>query len=163
MDTWDLPSPYVHALVAESTDIDGYGHVNNAVYVRWLDQAAWSHSSVLGLDPASVQGRRRGMAVWRTQINYLAPAFAGDCLELGTWIVRNDERLRIDRRFQLRRCGDGHTLLRALIHYVCIDLDSGSARRMPPEFAAGYRPLDEVLTALAAEPRPFAPGVETGG
>lgn len=163
MDDWDLPSPHVHAVVAASEDIDGYGHVNNAVYVRWLDHAAWSHSTALGLGPASVQGHRRGMAVWRTQVNYLAPAFEGEPLELGTWLVRNDGRLRIDRRFQLRRASDGQTLVRALIHYVCIDLDSGRARRMPPEFVAGYRPLEEVLAAVAAEPLPFAPGVEPDG
>ena len=74
------------------------------------------------------------MAVWRTQINYLGAALAGDRIEIATWPVYNDGRLRIDRRFQIRRQSDGETLLRALLHYVCIELTSGKPRRMPPEF-----------------------------
>ena len=160
MEQWDLPRPHVLGVTAGAGDIDGYGHVNNAVYVRWLDHCAWSHSAALGLPAEHCIGSRRGMAVLRTPIHYLAPALAGDELEAGTWIVANDGRLRVWRRFQLRRPADGRTLLRALILYVCIDLDSGRPRRMPPEFAA-YRPGADVLAALAAEPQPFAPGVET--
>lgn len=159
MDAWDLPSPHLHGVVAASDDIDGYGHVNNAVYIRWLDQTAWSHSAALGLPPESCIRSRRSMAVLRTQLHYAAPAFAGEQLEVATWIVRSDGRLRCDRRFQIRRPADGRTLLRALVRYVCIDLDSGRARRMPPEFVARYRPLPEVARAVAAA-EPFAPGVE---
>lgn len=163
MDGWDLPLPHVHAVVAAREDIDGYGHVNNAVYVRWLDEAAWSHSTALGVSPASCVDGRRGMAVWRTQVNYLAPAYAGDRVAIGTWIVGSDGRLRVSRRFQMRRARDGRTLVQALLHYVCIDLDNGRPRRMPAGFVAGYRPLDIVLAAAACEPYAFAPGVEPDG
>ena len=162
-DAWDLPSPHVHRVVAGDADMDGYGHVNNAVYVRWMDEAAWSHSSSLGVPPARCLSTRRGMAVWRTQLHYLAPAFAGDDIEVGTWIPGSDGRLRVGRRFQMRRAADGRCLLRALVHYVCIDLNTGRPRRMPPEYASAYRPLGEVLAASGREPAPFAPGVEPAG
>ena len=148
---WDLPSTFVHRVSALPTDIDAYGHVNNAVYMRWLDEAAWAHSTALGVPPAHCVSTRRGMVVWRSQLNYQAPAFVGDALEVGTWLVFADGRLRVDRRFQIRRPTDGRTLLRAHINYVCADLDSGRPRRMPPEFAALYRPLPEVEAALSQE------------
>ena len=148
-DEWELPSPYVHRVSALSTDIDAFDHVNNAVYMRWLDEAAWAHSTALGVPPEHCVRKRRGMVVWRSQLNYLAPALAGDRLEIGTWLVFQDGKLRADRRFQIRRPSDGRTVLRALIHYVCADLDSGRPRRMPPEFAALYRPLPEVEAALS--------------
>jgi len=157
---WDLPSPYVHAVDALDADIDGYGHVNNAVYLRWLDQAAWSHSTALGLDAGTCIAGGKSMAVWRTQVNYLAPAFAGDRLQVGTWIIGNDGRLRVSRRFQVRRASDGACLLRALIHYVCIELSSGRARRMPEAFVAGYAVRADVADACALETAAFAPGVE---
>lgn len=159
MNAWDLPEPFLYSVRADGSDIDAYRHVNNAVYVRWLDQCAWAHSTALGIDPESTVAGGRGMAVWRTQLNYLAPALEGDALELATWIVRNDGRLRIDRRFQLLRPADGRTLLRGLIHYVCIDLASGKPRRMPAVFAV-YRPLAAVTTAVAAAAQAFLPGVE---
>ena len=99
------------------------------------------------------------MAVWRTQINYLGAALEGDQIEVATWPVRNDRKLRIERRFQIRRKPDGETLLRALIHYVCIDLQTGKAKRMPDEFTH-YIVSPEVAHAVAAETEPFQPGVE---
>ncbi len=158
---WDLPSTFVHRVSALASDIDEYGHVNNAVYLRWLDETAWAHSTALGVPPEHCVRVRRGMVVWRSQLHYQSPALAGAALEVGTWLVFEDGRLRVDRRFQIRRPSDGRTLLRGLIHYVCADLDSGRPRRMPPEFAARYRPLPEVQAALAHENhRRFAPGVE---
>jgi acyl-CoA thioester hydrolase len=160
--SWDLPSPFVHHRVAQHAEIDGYGHVNNAVYVAWLDDCAWAHSIACGIGPELCRSLNRGMAVWRTQIHYLRSALEGDEIEVGTWPVQNDNRLRIQRRFQVRRVGDGETLLRALIHYVCIDLQTGKARRMPEEFTQ-YRVQPQVAAAVAAETAPFQPGVEPAG
>ena len=39
------------------------------------------------------------MVVWRSQLHYQAPAFAGDSLAIGTWFVFEDARLRVDLRF----------------------------------------------------------------
>ncbi|HEX7374156.1 MAG TPA: thioesterase family protein [Steroidobacteraceae bacterium] len=159
MDGWDLPNPFIHARVAEHAEIDGYGHVNNAVYVVWLDDCAWAHSIHRGISPEMCRALNRGMAVWRTQLNYLKAALEGDEIEVGTWPVYNDQKLRIDRRFQIRRKADGETLVRALIHYVCIDLQSGRAKRMPPEFTR-YYVASEVAAAVALETAPYQPGVE---
>jgi len=158
---FDLPSPFVHRVAATAGDIDAYGHVNNSVYLRWLDETAWAHSTALGVTPRHCVEVRRGMVVWRSQLHYLAPAFADDALEVGTWLVYSDGRLRVDRRFQILRPGDSRILLRGLIHYVCADLDSGRPKRMPADYAAAYQPLPEVVAALAdARHRTFAPGVE---
>jgi len=157
--SWDLPSPFIHERVAVHAEIDGYGHVNNAVYVVWLDDCAWAHSIHRGISPEMCRELNRGMAVWRTQINYLKAALEGDDIEIGTWPVYNDQKLRIDRRFQVRRKSDGETLLRALIHYVCIDLQTGRAKRMPPEFTK-YFVADDVAAAVELETAPYQPGVE---
>jgi acyl-CoA thioester hydrolase len=159
--SWDLPSPFIQRRVAVRDEIDGYGHVNNAVYVAWLDACAWAHSTARGIPPELCSTLNRGMVVWRTQINYLRAAMEGDELEVATWPVHNDNRLRIVRRFQIRRASDGETLLRALLHYVCIDLQTGRPKRMPEEFTR-YSVLPEVAAAVAAEAEPYQPGVEPG-
>ncbi len=157
--SWDLPAPFIHARVAHHAESDGYGHVNNAIYGAWLYDCAWAHSISRGISPELCRQLGRGMAVWRTQVNYLRAALEGDDIEVGTWPVHNDNRLRITRRFQVRRAADGETLLRALIHYVCIDLRTGKATRMPVEFTQ-YSVLPEVAAAVAAETTPCQPGVE---
>ncbi|WP_231883897.1 thioesterase family protein, partial [Alcanivorax sp. HI0044] len=60
-------------------------------------------------------------------------------LKIGTWIVHNDERISITRRYQIVRESDGLTLLRGRTRWVCVALDSGKPRRMPPEFLKGYQ------------------------
>lgn len=134
----DHPGAHVVALAVQAGDIDAYGHVNNAVYLTWLDRAAWSHSAALGVPLERCVTLRRGMAAQRIEIEYLRAAVAGDIVQAATWIVSTDGRLRAERRFQIGRATDGHTLARARIDYVCINLDSGRAARMPEPFARAY-------------------------
>ena len=135
---FDLAAPHVIELSVLPEDIDAYGHVNNAVYLTWLDRAAWSHSAALGVPLEQCIALRRGMAAQRIEIEYLRAALSGDVVQAATWIVSADARLRAQRRFQVRRVVDGATLARARIDYVCINLDSGRATRMPEVFARAY-------------------------
>jgi len=80
----------------------------------------------------------RAMAVLRHEIDYLAAAYKGDQLQLGTWIVDSDQRLKMKRNFQLIRTADQVTLLRAQTTFVCIQLSTGKPKRMPGEFVEGY-------------------------
>ncbi|SDH41691.1 acyl-CoA thioesterase [Pseudomonas panipatensis] len=135
---WDLPTPFVIDITVNAEDIDGLGHANNAVYVSWLERCAWRHSQRLGLDLAEYRRLDRAMAVLRHEIDYLAAAYEGEQLQMATWIVESDQKLRMDRCFQLVRPADGVTLLRARTTFVCIELSSGRPRRMPAAFIEGY-------------------------
>ena len=135
---FDHPAAHVVELAVQPEDIDVYEHVNNAVYLTWLDRAARSHSAALGVPLGQCVALRRGMAAHRVEIEYLRAALRGDVVQAATWIVGTDGRLRAQRRFQVRRKTDGETLARARIDYVCINLDSGRAVRMPESFARAY-------------------------
>lgn len=137
-EVWEFPNPHVVSVAVDAADIDAYGHVNNAVYLRWLDLAAWSHSSAHGVSVEDCTRLRRGMAALRIEIDFVRAALAGDRVEVATWIADADHKLRVTRRFQLRHT-DGGTLARATTQYVCLNLDTGRAVRMPPEFKAAYR------------------------
>ncbi len=139
---WEHPHPHVLELQVQPGDIDAYDHVNNSVYLSWFDRAAWSHSATLGISIGQCITMRRGMAAHRTEIDYLRAAVLGDRVLVGTWIVSTDNRLRVARRFQVLRTLDADVLARARTEYVCINLDSGRAARMPELFARAY-----VLTA----------------
>ena len=135
---WDWPLPFTLALTVEDEAIDELGHVNNAVYVRWMERCAWQHSQALGLGLAEYQALDRAMAVLRHEIDYLASAYLGDELIMATWIISSDQRLRMDRHFQLVRVKDASVLLRAKTTFVCIELSSGRPKRMPTQFIEGY-------------------------
>ena len=146
---FDLPSAFTVEATAELDDLDHFGHVNNAVYLRWLERAAWAHSASVGLPPEVLAGElRRGMAVRRSEVDYLRAAYAGDRLIVATWMVRVT-RVRALRRFQIIRPVDGATLVRADLDYVCINLDTGAPTRMPPPLAEAYVVYPEIAAALA--------------
>ncbi|OLO06026.1 acyl-CoA thioesterase [Salinicola socius] len=136
--TWDLPSPFVIDIQVEASSIDHYGHVNNAEYLRWVERASWTHSRHLGLSLEDYRALDRGMVVHRHELDYLAPAFEGEPLQLATWIVVCDGRLTLERRFQLCNVETSRTLLRAQTRFACIELSSGRPKRMPPRFVEVY-------------------------
>src|SRR6201996_6768514 len=137
---WDFPNPHVVTLEVVASDIDAYNHVNNSVYLSWFDEAAWSHSAALGISLEECVRIRRGMAAHRAEIDYQKAAVLGDQVAVATWIVSTDNRLRVERRFQVRRASNAETLASARTDYVRINLASGRACRMPESFAKAYVP-----------------------
>lgn len=135
---WDLQQPFIENVQVQPDDIDELGHANNAVYVGWLERCAWQHSKSLGLGLEEYQQLNRAMVVVRHEIDYLAAAYAGEKLQMATWVVSWVGKLRMTRRFQLVRPSDGLTLLRAITTFACVEMSSGRPRRMPPEFIEGY-------------------------
>lgn len=138
---WDYPQPFILPVVPHAADIDGLNHTNNAVYVRWCEQAGWAHSKRLGLSLDDYRRLDRAMAIRRGHYDYLLPTFEGEALSLATWLVGGDGKLSMERRFQLVRERDGATVLRGRWELVCIEIGSGRARRMPAEFLDTYMPV----------------------
>ena len=130
-------------------EIDEYDHVNNTVYLQWLDRLAWAHSAKLGIPIERCLAIRCGMAVRHTRVDYLEAARLDDVLVLATWIIASDDRLRCTRRFEILRVADGRRVLEAEIDFFSLNLDTGKPCRFPPEFVACYKPLQEVVAAYA--------------
>lgn len=137
---WDHPDPHLLYTRVKAEDIDGLQHTNNAVYVRWCEQVAWSHSVALGLDLDTYHRLDRAMAITRSEYRYLQASRVGQDIIAATWIVAWDRRLTMRRHFQVVRADDAVTLMRGEMDFACIELSSGKPRRLPPEFIAGYGP-----------------------
>lgn len=137
---WDYPTPFTLTAVPQQDDIDGLNHTNNAVYVRWCEKIGWAHSEALGLDLADYQRLDRAMAIRRGEYDYLLPTALHEELTMATWLMATTSKLTMERRFQLIRNRDQATILRGRWDLVCIELSTGQARRMPPEFCQVYWP-----------------------
>lgn len=147
-----LPSAFTSTHQVIAAEIDEYAHVNNTVYLQWLDGIAWAHSAKLGLPVERCLALRRGMAVRHTRVDYLEAAFLADSLLLATWIVGCDGRLRCTRRFEILRLADGKRVLDAEIDYFCLNLDTGKPCRFPHEFVENYTVIPEVAAAYLKLP-----------
>ncbi|MCM2255404.1 MAG: acyl-CoA thioesterase [Vicinamibacteria bacterium] len=110
----------------EAGDIDQLGHVNNLVYLRWVQEAAISHWRVLASaeEQASV-----AWVVHRHEIDYLRPAFVGEAITLRTW-VGGATPATFERLTEIVRSGDGQVLARARTLWCPIDPATGRLRRI---------------------------------
>jgi len=68
---------YAHAITVEPLDIDHMGHVNNAVYLRWVQEAVTRYWEAVA--PAEAVARHLWVAL-KHEISYLRPAFLEDGL-----------------------------------------------------------------------------------
>ena len=102
-------------------------------------EAAWAHSTALGVSFADYERAGVGCVVWRQAFDYLAPVIEGEAVDIATWIAENDGRLRLARAYDMRR-PDGARVFRRRTIFVSVDMKTGKPARLPAEFVAAYKP-----------------------
>jgi acyl-CoA thioester hydrolase len=128
--------PFTLAIVVAPADIDGQGHVNNVVYLRWMQEAATAHWD------AKATAELKARVTWvvtRHEVDYKAPAFAGERLVARTW-VGQPSGATWERFIEIRRVADDRLLARGRSLYAALDPATGRPRRVD----AGLRkPLED--------------------
>jgi acyl-CoA thioester hydrolase len=115
-------------------DIDELNHVNNTVYLRWVQDVATAHWKSLA--PAEAQAAV-GWVVLRHEIDYKSPACLEDEIVLRTW-VGEASRLKFERFTEVRRKSDQQILANARTIWVPIDWKTGKPTRVSAEVRARF-------------------------
>jgi YbgC/YbaW family acyl-CoA thioester hydrolase len=106
VDPGSHPDPGVPAFEAffrvRFHEVDALGHVNNAAYLNYLEQAAIDHASFLGLDLPGLHELGGVFVARRHEIVFLKPTFAGDLLRVVTWLGE-PRGARVDRQYLVFR------------------------------------------------------------
>ena len=110
-------------------DIDEQNHVNNTVYLRWVQEVATAHWRALASRDAQASIR---WVVVRHEIDYKAPAGLRDDVVLRTWVGKAI-RLTFERFTEIRRSGDGQLLSKARTLWCPINSQTGRPVRLSPE------------------------------
>lgn len=118
--------PYEMPIRVEAGDIDELDHVNNIVYLRWVQDVAKAHW--FSAAPPEDQAGLIWMVV-RHEIDYHSPARPNDELILRTWIGAA-AGLRFDRHTEVLRAGDRKVLAKARSVWVPIDSATGRPKRI---------------------------------
>lgn len=129
-----MGAPFSLNFTAEPQHIDELGHVNNAVWVQWVQTMATTHWNAVA-DPAHVAAY-----VWmvtRHEIDYRGNIGVGAVATGRTWIEDGPRGARFDRHVEFTD-KDGKALVRAVSTWVMIDKASGRLMRVPPEVAAPF-------------------------
>lgn len=122
---------------AQAGEIDELGHVNNAVYVSWVQDAATDHWY------ACVPEALAQRFIWvclRHEIDYREPVLEGETVEIRTWLGAC-RGARFDRYVDIRKPGSRKGSIKAKTTWVLLD----QASRKP------MRVTDEILSAFGLD------------
>ncbi len=120
-------------------DLDGLGHVNNAMYMVYLEECGVQVAAAYGWPMARMFDAGFGIVARHYRLEYKQQAVLGDELAISTWITEV-RQASADRHYTITRVSDDAVIVRAHVAWVWIDLKTGSPLRIPPEFIESFRP-----------------------
>jgi len=125
-------TPFEMRFVARPEDIDVMGHVNNAVWVRWMERIATAHWEALA--PAAAQARY-AWVVTRHEIDYRGNVREGDEVLARTRVAGPPRGARFERLIDFFGA-DGTLKVSARTSWAMIDLAEQRLMRVPADLAA---------------------------
>lgn len=141
------PSIFTYTFTAPQSSIDENGHVNNVAYVQWMQDVAIRHGEAVGYKPPE----NTGWFIREHRIEYLAPAFLGDEIELRTWNAEW-KRVRARRRYEFIRKADGKVIAKGETQWIFIELTTGRPIQIPADMMALFPIPAEQTNSTASVP-----------
>ena len=133
-----LSPTYSKTITIPASVIDENGHVNNVVYVQWMQDIAVEHYASIG--GIEAQGPDATWVIREHKVEYLLPAFAGEEIEVRTW-VETARRVRSLRKYEFVRKSDGRILVKGETDWVFVDAKSGGPLSIPANVTAVFKKL----------------------
>jgi acyl-CoA thioester hydrolase len=127
-------TPFVTHITAQPEDIDELGHVNNAVWVRWLQDVATQHW-ISAAPPEHVAAYL--WVVTRHEIDYRGNVGPGETVTARTWVGEAPRGARFDRMVEFIGA-DRKVKVAAKSTWALIDRQTGRILRVPAEVAAPF-------------------------
>ena len=124
-------------LTVEPADLDALGHVNNIVYVRWLQDVATAHATSVGCTHAELLRIGALFVVRKHEIEYLRPGFLGERITLRTYVTWW-KGASCERVTSIERSADGAQLARAKTLWAFVNAKTGKPTRLPPEIIRAF-------------------------
>jgi acyl-CoA thioester hydrolase len=138
----EYPDPkFHHVFTVPEEALDENNHVNNVVYVQWMQDVAIRHSDNVG-GTAALEDTGCTWVVRAHHIEYLQPALHGDAIEAITWVA-DFRRVRSTRRYEFRRADDGTLLARGSTDWVFVNTTTGRPATVPETVRACFAIVEE--------------------
>ncbi len=142
-------------------ECDPYAHVNNANYLRYMQETAFDASAAAGYDLKRYDEMERSWLIRQTEIEYLVPLRYGDTIEAKTW-VHDFKRITSRRDYELRIAESGELAARAWTEWVFMNTRTGQPARIPAEMVAAFFPEDAATAVPSRERFPEQPQAPPG-
>ena len=134
-------------LQVQPEHIDILGHVNNVVYIQWMQDVALAHIEALGLGLTQYLELKHAMVAVEHHVQYRKAAIEGDELILRTWLDHIDA-LYSYRKYAFYRPKDQGVLFVGNTKWACIEIATGRPKRMSPSFIQAYQPIEKDFNPL---------------
>jgi acyl-CoA thioester hydrolase len=124
----------------EWRDLDMVGHVNNAVYLHYIEDGGIQMAAAHGWPLARMEAEGFAVVARQHQIEYRQPAILDDELELVTWLAKAKESTAV-RCSRMSRTRDGALVMQARTVHVWVDLGTGQPATIPLQFLTDLEPI----------------------
>lgn len=136
---WQHPQPFILEHKVERSEIDHLNHVNNKVYLEWMENISWQHSLSVGIDYPLMQQLGKVMVIGQHEMNFRAGCYLDDELVIATWVSAPLSPKRRTRYYQIIRKSDNKTVFHGHTQWICMDINTHKSANMPQEFIEAYR------------------------
>lgn len=122
---------YRSTLEVRGYELDSFGHVNNAVYLNYLEHARWKMLNQEGITLEQIQKDKRWPVISAIEIKYLRPLFMGETFEIRSRVLEHS-RVRFVIEQLLYR---GETAIAAAkVNCVIVD-ETGRPNELPDSYS----------------------------
>ncbi|MDA3864094.1 MAG: thioesterase family protein [Deltaproteobacteria bacterium] len=121
----------MYEIKVESTHLDKFGHVNNAVYLEYLEWARWDWAEKLGMDFDSFLEKGKGPALVGINVSFLKELYFRDRIKIQTLFAkRGGKSFTLEQKIYN---DEKDMVCKALATIVFIDMEKREAIELPSE------------------------------
>lgn len=122
-------------------ELDAYGHVNNAVYFRWFEQARMEYFARCHF-LETYERDRVGAILHSTACRFRRPVFHPDTVEIGTRVTDlQDDRFTME--YAVRSLGQGELVAEGTCVVVSYDYRANGKTVVPPQVRTAIEALEQ--------------------
>jgi len=155
-----MPLKHTRTFRVRYYECDAQGHLNNANYLRYMQETAFDASAEAGYDLRRYEQMERLWLIRESQVEFLRPLRYNDRVAVTTWIV-DFRRVTSRRAYEFHLPENGELVARAWTDWVFLDTHDSRPARIPEEliasfFPEGYPQVDPERSPYPTPPPPPA-------
>ncbi len=156
-----MPLTHTQTFHIRYYECDAYGHLNNANYLRYMQETAFEAAAAVGYDLDRHQKMHRFWLIRETEIDYLQPLHYADLVKVKTWIDQFGQ-VTCRRMYEFYKGEREDLAARAETTWILLDSDTNKPATIPEEMHSAFQPAQSFATKTAHPSFPPAPPPPAG-
>ena len=137
-------------------ECDAFGHLNNANYLRYMQETAFDASAAVGYEQERYNELGHHWLIRETDIEYLKPVRYGDTVAVITWVI-DFHRVRSRRAYEFTNQDSGELVAYAVTDWVYLKNGSTRPTTIPDEIINDFFPEGPPTSLPPREKFPVVP------